>query len=243
MGRYIGLPRDELLNRVSSTPTPPDAGFLDAMKRPAVLAVALPPAIAIVVFGIIYGSLAQPLLGGWATMLSSLLIFSGAVQFTVAGLLSSGAGAGALVAGSVTLNLRNLLLGAMLRPRVDGGPVKRAGLAWFMVDESAGLALAAGPDAARTLFASGALFYIAWQIGTMVGLLGASVEGVQSAAAAVFPVLFVGLAALSSSSRSIAARAVLAAGLAAGAALLWPGGRALAAVAVAVAVALPGREG
>lgn len=175
-------------------------------------------------------------------MLSSLLIFSGAVQFTIAGLLSAGAGVGALMAGSVTLNFRNLLLGAVLRPRVEGGPIRRAGLAWFLVDESAGLALASGTDAARTLFASGAIFYVAWQAGTMLGLLGASVEGVRSAAGAVFPALFIGLAALSSSSRSIAVRAVLAAGLAAGAALLWPGGRGVVAVVASITVAIPGGE-
>jgi predicted branched-subunit amino acid permease len=76
----------------------------------------------------------------------------------------------------------------------------------------------------------------------MLGLLGASVEGVRSAAGAVFPALFIGLAALSSSSRSMALRAVLAAGLAAGAAFVWPGGRGLVAVVAAIAVALPGGE-
>ena len=219
------------------------------LERRTILAATIAPATAIVVFGVIYGSLARPLIGAGAAMLTSLLIFSGAVQFTIAGLLSAGAGAGALVAGSVTLNFRNLLLGAVLRPRVERGPVQRAGLAWFLVDESAGLALASGTDAARTLFASGAIFYVAWQAGTMLGLLGASlgllgasVEGVRSAAGAVFPALFIGLAALSSSSRSMAVRAVLAAGLAAGAALVWPGGRGLVAVVAAIAVALPGGE-
>jgi len=213
-----------------------------SLERRTILAATVAPATAIVVFGVIYGSLARPLIGAGAAMLTSLLIFSGTVQFTIAGLLSAGAGAGALVAGSVTLNFRNLLLGAVLRPRVEGGPVKRAGLAWFLVDESAGLALASGADAARTLFASGAIFYVAWQAGTMLGLLGASVEGVRSAAGAVFPALFIGLAALSSSSRSMALRAVLAAGLAAGAALVWPGGRGLVAVVAAIAVALPEGE-
>jgi predicted branched-subunit amino acid permease len=210
------------------------------LEQRTILAATVAPATAIVVFGVIYGSLARPLIGMGAAMLSSLLIFSGTVQFAIAGLLSGGAGVGALVAGSVTLNLRNLLLGAVLRPRVERGPVQRAGLAWFLVDESAGLALASGTDAARTLLASGAIFYVAWQAGTVLGLLGASMEGVRSAAGAVFPALFIGLAALSSSSRSIAVRAVFAAGLTAGAALMWPEGRALAAVVAAIAVALPG---
>jgi predicted branched-subunit amino acid permease len=212
------------------------------MSQPPPIAAIAAPAVAIFVFGVIYGSLARPLMGAGSTMLSSVFIFSGAVQFTIAALLSAGAGAGALLAGAITLNLRNLLLGAVLRPRIDRGPIQRAGLAWFLVDESAGLALTTGADTARTLFSVGATFYLSWQAGTVVGLLGASVEGVQTAAEAVFPVLFIGLAALACSSSSIAVRAAVAAGITAAIAFAWPGGRGVTAVVAAIAVAIPGRD-
>jgi predicted branched-subunit amino acid permease len=181
-------------------------------------------------------------MGAGATMLSSLFIFSGSVQFTLAGLLSAGAGVGALVAGAATLNLRNVALGAVMRPRIRRRPVERAGLAWFLTDEAVGLSLASGADAARVLLLSGGMFYLSWQAGTALGLLGASVEGVRSAAEAVFPVLFIGLAALSCPSRSIAVRAVIAASATAAALVLWPGSRGVAAVVAAIAVALPGRS-
>src|SRR5918996_1501121 len=118
------------------------------LRHRTILAAASPAAAAIIVFGVIYGSLARPLIGVTATILSSLLIFSGSVQFTIAALLSAGTGPGALVAGSVTLNLRNLVLGAVLRPRVNLGPLRRAGLGWFLTDEAAGLAVAAEKDTA-----------------------------------------------------------------------------------------------
>jgi predicted branched-subunit amino acid permease len=200
------------------------------------------PAAAIFVFGVIYGSLARPLMGAGATMLSSLFIFSGSVQFTLAGLLSAEAGVAALVGGAATLNLRNLALGAVMRPRIQRRPIERAGLAWFLTDEAVGLSLASGADAARILLLSGATFYLSWQAGTALGLLGASVEGVRSAAEAVFPVLFIGLAALSCPSRSIAVRAVVAAGVTSASLVLWPGTRGVAAVVAAIAVALPGSE-
>lgn len=200
------------------------------------------PAIAIMVFGAIYGSLARPLLGAAGAMLSSLLIFSGAVQFTIAGLLSAGAGAGALVAGALTLNLRNLVLGAVLRPRLEEGRARRAGLAWFLLDESTGLALASRLHPGKTLVVTGTVFYVAWQTGTALGLLGASVEGARAAAEAVFPVLFIGLAALSCFSRSVAVRAVFAAALTAALAVAWPEGRGVVAILVAIAVALPGGD-
>src|SRR5918996_6062504 len=145
------------------------------LRHRTILAAASPAAAAIIVFGVIYGSLARPLIGVTATILSSLLIFSGSVQFTIAALLSAGAGPGALVAGSVTLNLRNLVLGAGLRPRVNLGPLRRAGLGWFLTDEAAGLALASEEDTAGILLISGVTFYLAWQTGTVLGLLGASV--------------------------------------------------------------------
>jgi predicted branched-subunit amino acid permease len=212
------------------------------MRQRSIFAAVAAPAAAILVFGVIYGSLARPLMGSGDTMLSSLLIFSGALQFTIAALLSAGAGVWALLVASITLNLRNLVLGAVLRPRIDKGPLERAGLAWFLVDESAGLALASGADATRTLLTAGSTFYLAWQAGTIFGLLGASVDGVRSAAEAVFPVLFIGLAALACSSRSMALRALMAAGLTAGAAVAWPDGRGVAAVIAAIVVAIPGRS-
>lgn len=212
------------------------------MRHRTTLAAAAPPAAAILVFGAIYGSLARPLLGVGGTVLSSLLIFSGAVQFTIAALLLAGASAGALIAGSLTLNVRNLLLGAVLRPRIDRGPGERAALGWFLTDESAGLALTLKEDADRTLIVSGLLFYTAWQIGTVLGLLGASLEAVREAADAVFPVLFIGLAALSCTSRSVALRALGAAAVTAAAVILLPGSSAVAAVAAAVFFAVPGGD-
>ena len=210
------------------------------MRR--IVLAALPPAAAIAVFGVIYGSLIGPEIGTTPTMVSSLVIFSGSVQFTLAALLSSSAGVGALIAGAATLNLRNLVLGAVMRPRIAGGPAKRAGMAWFLTDEAVGLSLAPGVDAGRVLVVSGGIFYVSWQVGTVLGLAGASLDALGDAAGAVFPVLFVGLAALSCPSWSMGIRAVVAAVAAATASWLWPGSEGLAAVIVGLAVAIPGRR-
>ena len=206
------------------------------------LVAAAPPALAIAVFGVIYGSLARPEIGFGAALLSSLVIFSGSVQFTVAALLIAGAEAGAVLAGALTLNLRNLLLGAVLRPRVEGGVIRRAGLAWFLTDEAAGLALTTGGEAGRTLLVTGATFYLSWQVGTVLGLVGATFEGVVDLAGATFPVLFIGLAALACPTRAIAARALAAAALTAGVVVLAPDLGAVAAVGATVLISLPGRS-
>ena len=200
---------------------------------------AVPPAAAILVFGVIYGSLARPELGAFGTVLSSLLIFSGSVQFTIAALLTAGAGTAAIVAGAMTLNVRNLALGAVMRPRVSSSTLGRAAYSWFLTDEAVGLAVTSEDNSARVLVVSGTLFYVAWQVGTVLGILGASLDQLADVASTVFPVLFIGLAALVSASWSIAGRAVVAAVVAGGSAVLWPGAEAFVAVAAAVVVAIP----
>ena len=212
------------------------------MRVHGILVAAAPAALAIAVFGAIYGGLAGPELGFGGTLLSSLVIFSGAVQFTVVALLIAGAEAGALIASAFMLNLRNVLLGAVLRPRLQEGPARRAALAWFLTDEATGLALTSKGEAGRTLLITGMTFYVSWQIGTILGLIGASFEGVADLAQATFPVLFIGLAALACPSRSIAVRALAAAALTAGGVALAPRLGAVVAVAAAVLVSLPGRS-
>jgi predicted branched-subunit amino acid permease len=206
----------------------------------AIVLVAAPAAAAVAVFGVIYGSLSGSLVGTAVTVLSSLLIFSGTVQFTIAGLLVAGASPPALVMSALTVNLRNLLLGALVRPHVRLDAPRRAGLAWFLLDETTGFALAAERDASRTMLVSGALLYVSWQIGTLVGLLGATVGPVASAAEAVFPVLFIALSAMSWTSASAVVRTVAAALLTFAIVSLWPQTLGIAAVVAAIVVALPG---
>lgn len=206
----------------------------------ATLTAAFPVAIAIATFGAIYGTAAGRVAEPLTILLSSVLVFSGALQFTVVGLLVAGAQTGALIAAALTLNARHILLGAVLRGRIGKSAAARTGLAWFLLDESAGLSMNA-TNAAATLLVSGLLCYFAWVAGTAVGILGGSIDILQSAATAVFPVLFIGLAALSCTSRSLALRAVAAAALTVPLALAWPGGRGLAPVIASLLVAVPGR--
>lgn len=207
-----------------------------------IVAAAAAPAAAIFIFGVIYGSLAGPEIGAWETMLSSLVIYSGSVQFTLIALLASGGGVATLVAGAAALNLRNLVLAAVLRPRVHLSPLRRGALGWFLTDEATGLALASDEESPRVLVVAGTLFYLSWQSGTAMGLAGASLESLSDAAGAVFPVLFIGLAAATRPSKSVAVRAALAAVAAGLASWLWPGAQGIAAVGAAIAVSIPGGD-
>ena len=202
-------------------------------------------------FGTLYGAAARGVLGVPLTLVSSLLVYSGALQFALVALLGAGATILPLVLTTVVLNLRHLVLGAALRSRFESGPLRRALLAFFLVDETFGFAIAAGNRAApravgavteRTLLFAGLTLYAAWLVGTVVGVLGGGLAAAEGAAGAIFPVLFIGLASLAATRRSHAVRALAAAVLTAAVALLFPGLRMLAPVVAGVLVALPGRD-
>lgn len=220
----------------------------------SIVATILPAAAAIAVFGTLYGAGARPILGVPLTIGSSLLIFSGSLQFAIVALLAAGAAAPALLLTACTLNLRHLVMGAVLRPRIGGSRLRRAALAFFLLDETFGFAVAEGeraereghapgPAAERMLLVSGVSCHLAWQTGTLLGLLGAGLPAIAGAAGAIFPVLFIGLASLACRTRGHAVRALGAAGLTAAFAFALPDLRALAPVVASVLVALPGSDG
>ncbi|MGH7367520.1 MAG: AzlC family ABC transporter permease [Candidatus Rokuibacteriota bacterium] len=215
------------------------------------MALALPAAAAVAVFGTLYGAAARVYLGAPLTIASSLLVYSGALQFAMVALLGAGAATLPLLLTAGVLNLRHLVLGAALRSRFESGRRRRALLAFFLVDETFGFAVAAGnaapPHAVgaateRTLLVSGLTLYLAWLVGTVVGVLGGGLAAVESLAGAIFPVLFIGLAALAATRRSHVFRALAAALLTAAVAVLLPDLRMLAPVVAGVLVALPGGD-
>ena len=204
-----------------------------------VLISAVPIALAIGVFGTIFGAASASLIGRELTIAASLVIFSGALQFAMVGLLLAGAPVTPLLVTAVLLNLRHLLLGAALRARISGSVLKRAGLAWFLIDESAALTLAAQERPAMTLVCSGLLFYIAWFVGTLIGTLGASLPQFGSVAEAIFPVLFVGLASISADRRELKVRALAAAVISVMLIMIWPAVRSFVPVLAVLLVIVP----
>jgi predicted branched-subunit amino acid permease len=209
-----------------------------ASAHTGVISAAVPIAAAIGVFGVVYGAAAGAVLGPLLTVVSSLIVFSGVAQFTMVALVAAGATPIAILGAVATLALRHLPLGAVLQPVLTVGRGRRAVVSLFLLDETTGLALASRERAERTLAISGGLAYAAWVAGTITGVVGGSLAAIEPLAAALFPVLFVGLCALTATTRSDVGRAVLAAAACVGLLLVVPGAGALGAIAVAVVVSL-----
>lgn len=201
-----------------------------------VVSAAVPVAVAIGVFGVVYGAAAGPVLGTSMTVASSLIVFSGVAQFTMVALVAAGATPVAVLGAVATLALRHLPLGAVLQPVLTAGRGRRALIAPFLLDETTGLALTVDARAERTLAVSGWLAYAGWVGGTIIGVAGGTYASFEPLAAALFPVLFVGLAALTARTRSDAARAALAGVGSAVLLITWPAAGALGVIAVAVVV-------
>lgn len=111
----------------------------------------------------------------WQACTLSLLAFTGASQFALAGVIASGGSLLAGTAGAILLGGRNALYGLrlahVLRPR---GPV-RVLAAIGVIDETTAVALAQpDPGAARKGFtATFACTYLTWNLCTLAGAVGA----------------------------------------------------------------------
>ena len=213
------------------------------LGRRDVVLTALSTALAIAVYGVVFGVIAGSSWGAWRAILASAFIYSGSIQFAGAALLSQGAGASVIVSTAVILNARNVFLGSILRRRVPAGILTRLGVAYLMDDESFGIAMASRLPAALVVVGVGLAFFTAWVGGTALGtLIGSSNSLLAGAADAMFPVLFVGLAAVSIEDRIGVARTAAAGIGTLAVAAAFPSAREFIPVVAAVIVSVAGRR-
>jgi 4-azaleucine resistance transporter AzlC len=127
----------------------------------------------------------------------SLLVFTGASQFAVVGVIAAGGGAVAALAPALVLAGRNAIYGFALVPVLRGTRLGRAVQAQLIIDESTAMARAQDdPAAARRAFlATGLSVFLFWNLGTLAGaLLGAGLGDPRDLGLdAMFPAAFVAL--------------------------------------------------
>jgi predicted branched-subunit amino acid permease len=155
--------------------------------------------LAVGLYGVAFGAAADAAgLNLWQAMTLSALMFTGASQFALVGVLGAGGGAPAAVGSALLLGTRNTVYGVrlvpLLRPR---GVLRRLGTAQWVIDETTAMSLSA-PDRALgrlAFFATGASIYLTWNLMTVVGWLGAAALAGPALAAldAVVPAAFLAL--------------------------------------------------
>ena len=163
----------------------------------------VPLAVGIFSYGVVFGVLAhQAHLTLVESLLMSGLVFAGSSQFAALGLWVAPLPVVTIVLTTLIVNLRHILMGAALRPRLVGlRPLQRYLSLFLMSDESWALTLgyfARGGTNATFLLGSGAMAFVAWVASTLVGQTAGSalqdprVLGLDFAFAAVFIGLLIG---------------------------------------------------
>ena len=144
--------------------------------RAAVVRDAVGIGIAVGAYAISFGAIATTaglsILQACAT---SLLLFTGASQFALVGVLGAGGGPLAAVASSMLLGSRNTMYGVRLAHLLGFRGPRRALAAQLTIAESTAMATAAPAGLEATAFwATGASIYVLWNLGTLLGAVGAA---------------------------------------------------------------------
>ena len=131
------------------------------------------------------------------TCLLSILLFSGASQFAVVGIMGAGGSAISAIATATLLGFRNALYGLQMAPILKVSGLKRVLAAQITIDESTAVATLQenDEDRKRGFYITGVGVYIFWNLFTYLGALGASAIGDPSVWGldAAVPAAFCGL--------------------------------------------------
>jgi predicted branched-subunit amino acid permease len=131
------------------------------------------------------------------TCLLSLLLFSGASQFAVVGIMGAGGSAVSAIATATLLGFRNALYGLQLAPILKVTGLKRIIASQITIDESTAVSTLQSNDSdrKRAFYLTGFGVYIFWNLFTFLGALGASAIGDPSVWGldAAVPAAFCGL--------------------------------------------------
>ncbi len=180
--------------------------------------------LAVGAFGLSYGAIAVA--SGFTvlqTCVLSALMFTGASQFALVGVIGGG---GSLLAGALTALLlggRNALYGLRLSSLLRVRGARRAVAAQFVIDESAAMGIARGRAG---FWATGLAVFVCWNAGTAAGALAGDALSDPSALGldAAAPAAFLALLAPRLIGRSAQTTALAAAAAALIAAPLTPAG-------------------
>lgn len=156
-----------------------------------------PIAVAGFAFALSFGVLARTADMGWlAPLFMSATTFAGSAQFAVASILHDGGTAAAAILAAVMLNARYAPIGISVASFFHGSVPKRLVQSQLVVDESWAVSLKRrGGFDFYVFLGAGTVLYIAWVVGTAVGLVLGEVVGDANRLGldAAFPALFLAL--------------------------------------------------
>lgn len=126
----------------------------------------------------------------------SLLVFTGASQFSAVSVLAAGGSAASAFGGAALLAARNSVYGLAMAPHLKGRVATRLVAAQITIDESTAMAAAQADETHRraAFWITGVSIYLFWNLGTLVGaILGSSIDPTTYGLDAAFPAAFVAM--------------------------------------------------
>lgn len=145
-------------------------------------------------FGLAFGAVAAAAgLGVVQAVVLSMVMFTGASQFALVGILDAGGSPFAALAAALLLGVRNAFYGVPVSGIVRPRGLARLLTAHFVIDETTAMAVAqTSRRAGRYAFwVTGVVLFAMWNLGTLAGaLIGSSIStsglGLDAAAPAIF---------------------------------------------------------
>jgi len=126
----------------------------------------------------------------------SLLVFTGASQFSAVSVIAAGGSTGSALGGALLLSARNGVYGLAMSRHLDGPLVNRLVAAQLTIDESTEMALAQDDEPARraAFWITGLSVFVFWNLGTLIGaLIGNAINPETFGLDAAFPAAFVAM--------------------------------------------------
>jgi predicted branched-subunit amino acid permease len=123
-------------------------------------------------YGVSFGAVSTASgLDVWQTCVLSLLMFTGASQFALVGVVAAGGTPWAGAASALLLGTRNTLYGLRLAPLLDWRGRRRLGAAHLLIDESTAMAVNRGStaDARLGFLVTGGSIFMLWNLATLAG--------------------------------------------------------------------------
>lgn len=163
-------------------------------EKPAIIRAAAGIGLYAGAFGVTFGAIATASgLSAVQAVVMSAVMFTGASQFALVGIVAGGGSSLAALSAALLLAMRNAFYGVPITHILRPQGVRRVWTAHFVLDETTAMAVAqSAPRAGRYAFwTTGTALYALWTLGTLGGaLIGGGIDtaalGLNAAAPAIF---------------------------------------------------------
>lgn len=158
---------------------PPAANGFTLDGLAAGMRAAVPMAVGVASYGLVFGVLSrQAGMSELQALFMSAFVFAGASQFVALEMWVAPLPVATLVLTTLVVNLRHILMGAVLRDKLSGlSPIQTYGSLFFLVDENWAYTMAQWQRGNRDralLAGTGICLFLAWTLSTLAGSLAGS---------------------------------------------------------------------